>query len=190
MNIQFGTGVLYGFPTAGNLPSNPTPYRFGVLQEAKVDFKSDLKKLYGQQQFALVKARGKIDVSVKAKLAVVDPNMLNQLFFAQTGTAGMTLISDNEAQTVPAGASLSAWQSGHAYVLGSMITDGANAQLCKTAGASGSSAPAWKTAVGAETADNTVVWTCLGRRPVPCRWPTPPLSPPTTACNTRPTASS
>jgi hypothetical protein len=101
MNIQFGSGVLYGVPTAGNLAANPTPYKFGVLQEAHVNFKGDLKKLYGQKQFPVAKARGKIDVSVKAKLAVLDPNMLNQLFFAQPSTAGITLVADDEAATVP-----------------------------------------------------------------------------------------
>jgi hypothetical protein len=102
MNIQFGSGVLYGYPNSGNLAANPTPYRFGVLQDAQVDFKGDLKKLYGQQQFAVAKARGKIDVTVKAKLAVLDPNLLNQLYFAQAGATGITLVADGEAQTVPA----------------------------------------------------------------------------------------
>ena len=162
MNIQFGTGVLYGLPNSGNLATNPTPYRFGVLQEANVDFKGDLKKLYGQQQFAVAKARGKIDVTVKAKLAVVDPNMLNQLYFAQTSAAGITLVSDSEAATVPSGTGLSAWQSAHAYTANTIITDGTNAQLCVTAGTSGGVAPTWKSTVGADTADGTAVWQCLG----------------------------
>jgi hypothetical protein len=102
MNIQFGSGVLYGYPNSGNLPTNPTPYRFGVLQDAQVDFKGDLKKLYGQKQFPVAKARGKIDVTVKAKLAVLDPNLLNQLYFAQAGATGITLVADGEAQNVPA----------------------------------------------------------------------------------------
>jgi hypothetical protein len=102
MNVQFGSGVLFALPNAGSLAANPTPYRFGVLQEAQVDFKGDLKKLYGQKQFAVAKARGKIDVTVKSKLAVIDPNMLNQLYFGQATSAGITLISDQEAQSVPA----------------------------------------------------------------------------------------
>lgn len=101
MNIQFGSGVLFAVPTAGNLATNPTPYKLGVLQEAQVAIKGDLKKLYGQKQFPVAKARGKIDVSVKAKLAALDPNMINQLFFAQTAAVGMTQIADDEAQAVP-----------------------------------------------------------------------------------------
>ncbi len=104
MNIQFGTGVLYGKPVAGNLPTNPTPFKFGVLQECTVDFKTDLKKLYGQYQLAVATARGKIDTTIKGKLAVFDPNMLNQLQFAQTATAGYKLIVDGELQTVNVGA--------------------------------------------------------------------------------------
>jgi len=164
MNVQFGTGVLYALPNAGNLAANPTPYRFGVLQEAQVDFKGDLKKLYGQQQFAVTKARGKIDVTVKSKLAVIDPNMLTQLYFAQAGAAGITLISDGEPWTVgQPGAS--AWASTHAYSAGNTVQDGnSNIQLCVAAGTSGSSAPAWKTTVGQYTVDGTggLVWQCLG----------------------------
>jgi hypothetical protein len=33
MNLQFGSGVLYGIPNAGNLAANPTPQKFGILQE-------------------------------------------------------------------------------------------------------------------------------------------------------------
>lgn len=102
MNIQFGTGVLYGTPVAGNLPTNPTPFKFGVLQEVTVDFKADLKKLFGQNQFAVATARGKVDVTLKGKLAVFDPNMLNQLYFAQPATQGYNLIVDGEAKTANA----------------------------------------------------------------------------------------
>jgi len=101
MNIQFGTGVLYGVPVAGNLPTNPTPYKFGILQEASIEFKGDLKKLFGQRQFPVSKARGKIDVTGKAKIAAYDPNMVNQLFFAQTSTGGIQMIADNESQVIP-----------------------------------------------------------------------------------------
>ncbi len=102
MNMQFGSGVLYGLPNAGNLPTNPTPFKFGVLQDASIEFKGDLKKLYGTKQFPVAKARGKIDVSCKAKIATVDPNFLNQLFFAQSASAGVTTLAADEAATVPA----------------------------------------------------------------------------------------
>lgn len=101
MNIQFGSGVLFGLPNAGNLAPNPTPYKFGILQEASVEFKGDLKKLYGQSQFPVAKARGKIDVSCKAKIAAYDPNMLNQLYFGQAQASGITAMAVDEVGAVP-----------------------------------------------------------------------------------------
>jgi len=52
--------VLYGIPNYGNLATNPTPLQFGLLQEVQLEFKGDLKRLYGTQQFALSIARGKV----------------------------------------------------------------------------------------------------------------------------------
>ena len=100
MVIEFGSGVLFAKPVAGNQPTDPTPFKFGVLQEVTVDFKADLKKLYGQYQLAVATARGKLDVTLKGKLAVFDPAMLNQLYFAQASTAGYSLIVDGEPHTV------------------------------------------------------------------------------------------
>ena len=97
MNLQFGTGVLYGIPNAGNLASNPTPQKFGVLQECQVTFKGDLKKLYGQKQFAVATGRAKLDVSGKGKIALLDPNALNQLYFAQTATTGINRLVADES---------------------------------------------------------------------------------------------
>ena len=93
MNIQFGTGVLYGLPNAGNTAANPTPYQLGILQEVTIDFKADLKKLFGQSQFPVAKARGKIDVTAKGKIAVLDPGLLNQLYFGQAQSTGMTIMA-------------------------------------------------------------------------------------------------
>lgn len=101
MNTQFGSGVLYGVPNAGNLATNPTPQKFGVLQSVHIDFKGDLKKLHGQSQFPVAKARGKIDVSGKASFGTIDPAMLNQLYFGQASTAGMTVMAVDEAGVIP-----------------------------------------------------------------------------------------
>jgi len=92
--------VLYGNPIAGNQPANPTPFKFGVLQEVDVSFKGDLKKLFGQKQFAVATARGKLDCTVKGKLAVFDIAMINQLYFAQTPVAGIDLTVDDELRTI------------------------------------------------------------------------------------------
>lgn len=102
MNIQFGSGVLFGVPNSGNLAANPTPSKLGLMQELTVDFKADLKKLFGQKQFAAATARGKMEVACKAKIAVFDIASLNQLYFGQSITTGLTIVADSEAGSVPA----------------------------------------------------------------------------------------
>lgn len=97
--LEFGTGVLYGEPNSGNLPANPTPIRL-LLQEVSVEFKGDLKKLWTQSQFPIAKARGKVDVTGKAKICSFEPQPINQLFFAQTQAAGMLVPIDRELNTI------------------------------------------------------------------------------------------
>lgn len=101
MNIQFGTGALFGLPNSGDTAADPTPYLLGALQSAQVDFKSTLKKLFGQNQFPLAKARGQIEVTCKAKIKAFDPGMLNQLYFGQTQTVGQTIAAIDEVHAIP-----------------------------------------------------------------------------------------
>lgn len=102
MNIQFGSGVIWLKPVLGNLPTNPTPFRLGGLQEFNVDFKGDLKSLFAQSQFAIATARGKISVDIKGKFAVYDPNLLNQMFFSQAASSGITYVADSELHAIGA----------------------------------------------------------------------------------------
>ena len=102
LNPTYGSGVLYGIPNAGNLVTNPTPMQFGILQEVQLQFKGDLKKLYGTQQFALAIARGKVDVSGKGKIASLDPMFFSQLYFGQPTAAGVQRPQYNEAWTATA----------------------------------------------------------------------------------------
>lgn len=88
LDIQFGSGVATFIPNAGNLAANPTPIRLKVLQEASIEFKGDLKKLFGQCQLPVATARGKIDVTGKAKVAALNANDINQIYWGQTVTAG------------------------------------------------------------------------------------------------------
>jgi hypothetical protein len=99
MNVQFGSGVLFGIPNAGNLATNPTPYQLPVLQEVSIEFKADLKKLYGQLQFPIAKARGKIDVTGKGKIAAYDPNVFGQLYFGVATASGVNRPVFNEQHT-------------------------------------------------------------------------------------------
>lgn len=102
-NIQFGTGLLYSTPNAGNLATNPTPVRL-LLQEVSLEFKGDLKKLFTQYQFPIATARGKIDVTGKAKIVNYDPDPINQLFWAQSAVAGIQIVVDQEIDTPTTGA--------------------------------------------------------------------------------------
>lgn len=85
------------------MPSNPTPIRL-LLQEASVEFKADLKKLYATSQFPIATARGKVDVAGKAKIVNYDPDPINQLFWAQNTALGMVIPIDRELATVNANA--------------------------------------------------------------------------------------
>lgn len=100
--LEFGSGSLHIKSVAGNQATNPTPFRAIVLQEVTLDFKGDLKKLYGQSQLPVATARGKIDCSIKGKMAGLDVRMWNEVFWAQTATAGIDIMADQEAATIPA----------------------------------------------------------------------------------------
>lgn len=93
-NVQFGSGVLTLTPTAGNLPTNPTPIRAKILQDAQIDTKGELKKLYGQLQVPVATARGKVDMSVKFKIAAPNVSDINQIYYAQAVTTGGSLPVD------------------------------------------------------------------------------------------------
>lgn len=91
----FGSGILWGTPTAdanGNAIANPTPVKFGVLQECSVDISFDTKTLHGQNQFPVAVGRGKGKISGSAKFAQVNGAMINSLFFGQTLSSG--IVSD------------------------------------------------------------------------------------------------
>lgn len=99
MQLMFGSGVLWGVSTT--VP-NPTPIRFGVLQEVSVDISYTTKALIGQNQFPVDIARGGGKVTGKAKFARFNGLTVNQLFFGLSASAGQLLTALNEAHAVPA----------------------------------------------------------------------------------------
>ena len=91
MQLVFGAGDMFGVPlfdANGNAVTNPTPIKIGAMQEMSIDFSGDLKELYGQNQFALASARGKVKIAGKVKGAQIHGAMLNNLFFGQTVASG------------------------------------------------------------------------------------------------------
>ena len=140
LNPQFGSGVLFGIPTAGNLATNPTPLQFGILQEVALNIKGDLKKLYGMYQAPLAKARGKIDVTAKGKIASLDPLFFSQLYFGLPTAVGVARPIFNEAHT--AVASLAPTQVTASKDLGVIVTGGTGFSPGIQLTCSGTAAPA------------------------------------------------
>lgn len=93
----FGSGVLYGIR---NDIAGQTPVRFGVLQDVSIEFSSDVKDLFGQNQFPVDSARGKAKIMGKAKQALLSPLLYNSIFFGQTLQAGQSLAAYSETATV------------------------------------------------------------------------------------------
>lgn len=91
-NRGFGSGVLWATPNT----ANPTPFRFGVLQDVTLDFKYTQKELYGEYQLPILVARGTQKITGKAKFAAFNGQFMADLFFDVTKVAGQYLVVDNE----------------------------------------------------------------------------------------------
>src|SRR5471030_2309275 len=94
--LNLAQATLWGFPAA-----NPTPIKFGTLQDVSLDISGDVKQLYGKKQFPEAVARGKYKITGKSKFAAINGKMLNDLFFGQTMGAGMIKTALDEAASVP-----------------------------------------------------------------------------------------
>jgi hypothetical protein len=99
--FEFGSGTLWGFPVGGNTAANPTPMKFGTLQDVSLDISGDVKQLYGQKQFPEAVARGKCKITGKSKFTAINGKMLNDLFFGQTLGTGMIKTALDESVSVP-----------------------------------------------------------------------------------------
>jgi hypothetical protein len=99
MQFGFGSGVLYA---TRNDIANGTPIRFGALQDVSVDFSGELKELYGQNQYALDAARGKVKIQGKAKYAQISASIMTNMFFGGSSTVGTNVTVYNEADTISA----------------------------------------------------------------------------------------
>jgi hypothetical protein len=101
----FGAGNMYVtqlLTAAGAAVANPTPYPLMVLQEGSVDFSSDTKELYGQNQFPVAVGRGKTKMAIKVKPARILAGVWNALFFGQTLSPGLIAVNtDSTGTAVP-----------------------------------------------------------------------------------------
>lgn len=94
----FGSGLMFGTRTD---VVNATPRLFGTLQEGSVDISGDTKQLFGQSQFPVDVARGKMKIEGKAKMGQISGSVFNDLFFAETSGTTLHQISYQEAKTIP-----------------------------------------------------------------------------------------
>lgn len=81
----FGPGILW--VTRTDLATQ-TPYNIGYVNEFSYDFSYETKELYGQNQVALLAARGTAKSTGKMKAATLSGQNLNTMLLGGTWTAG------------------------------------------------------------------------------------------------------
>jgi hypothetical protein len=99
----FGPGSLVAIPkfdASGNAITNPTPVKFGAVQDVAFDGSWEIKKLYGRGQFPLAVGRGKGSMTGKLSFAQVNGRLYNSLLFGQTLTAGVDAVYEDFTGTV------------------------------------------------------------------------------------------
>lgn len=80
----FGPGILWLQRTD---IANATPMNVGFVNEVSFDFSFETKQLYGQNQYALLAARGTAKTSGKIKAATLSGNALNTILLGGAWTA-------------------------------------------------------------------------------------------------------
>lgn len=100
MQFAFGSGSMWGIDSG----ANPTPGKFGILQDVSVDFPFSNKPLFGSYQSPVAIGRGTAKPAWKAKMAQLSGRVMNSLFFGQTKAAGQVGVSEDEAGTITAAA--------------------------------------------------------------------------------------
>ena len=105
--FTFGAGVMIGTQStdgSGNAVANPSPIQFGILQEVTPDETFELKKLYGQYKFPVAVGQGKGSMMLKAKLANINAELHNTVFYGLTLTNTYQAIYDDQTGTsIPTG---------------------------------------------------------------------------------------
>ncbi len=103
--IQFGSGVLFATPTAGQLsstPALPQPQEVGIIQNIKMTISGDIKELFGQKQWAIDSAVGKRSIKGTFEFAQMDNEFFNQCFFSDVISTGIVSVAYREQHTIPA----------------------------------------------------------------------------------------
>ncbi len=107
MQFIFGTGSLFGTAltdATGTAIANPSPVKFGELQDVSLDMSRDIKPLYGQNMMPVAVGGGKMKFDWKCKFARLNGRIFNDLFFGQTLAAGTLqgVYNDTTGAPIPA----------------------------------------------------------------------------------------
>jgi hypothetical protein len=100
--FQLGVGRWFATPYGGNLAANPTPQFFGTAQDFSLEIDQKLEELRGASQFPDDVGPTDRKVSGKIGFGKIELATLNQLYFADTSTTGVTAVSALENHTIPA----------------------------------------------------------------------------------------
>jgi hypothetical protein len=92
----FGAGQSFATLNA----SNPTPIRFGLVQDQSITFKRGAKEIYGPNQLAADVSSGEMSVTGKVTTGTTSARIFTDLLFADAGSTGQIAASDNELGTV------------------------------------------------------------------------------------------
>jgi hypothetical protein len=93
----FGPGILWVTRTD---IANATPTNIGFINEFSTDLSFDTKQLFGQNQYALLAARGTAKSTGKMKAATLSGQALNAVLLGGTWTAGTQYDATTTASTV------------------------------------------------------------------------------------------
>lgn len=107
MHYHYGTGTLWAAASSdalGNTIANPTPIKFGTINDITLEMSRDVKELYGQLAFPVAVGGGKMKIDMKAKFSQISGRLFNDLFLGQGMSAGsLTGVNEDFAGTaIPA----------------------------------------------------------------------------------------
>ena len=91
----FGQGRFFGVSNV----TNPTPARFGLVQDQTITFKRETKSIFGEKQLAADVSSGSLEVTGKVTYGQTNPRISADLMFGVTGSTGQTVEADDELGT-------------------------------------------------------------------------------------------
>jgi hypothetical protein len=131
----FGSGTLWGLRTD---ISNPTPARFGTIQDVNIGMSFTVKELLGQYQAPVASARAGMKITGKAKAAKLNARAFNDIFVGQTLATGelVTVLDENGPVGItPTSNTITATNSGTAVDDLGLINAGTGVQYSRVASA-------------------------------------------------------